>query len=391
MTAVTDDRLDVDSAAADEASWFPGWRPLAVPLLAWFASRLVSAAAIAVGNHLRRSQLVIDALHLWDGNWYLSAADGYTYPAADVAHTGQVNIAFFPLFPLLIRSVRDATGWTTLAASVLVTAVFGALAIVAIWLLVHRLAGREVADRAAMLIAFFPGTIALTLIYSEGVMLAAVAGCLLALLERRWITAGVLGALASAARPNGLAAAVACGIAAAIAILRDRDWRALLAPVLAPLGFVGYMAWLWAKTGSATIWFRVQREGWGEGIDWGRATFTEIRWWFPGLWRELDFMTIPFIVHLRLAGLVVLVIALVAMFRWRPPAIIWGYTLGVLAPCLLSQTLGARPRFLFTAFPLVVALAWWARGMWFSALLACSAILLAVTTIIYTHPGVVAP
>ena len=390
MTAVTD-RIQADPTAADDESWFPGWRPLAVPLLAWFASRVLTVAAIAVGNHLRRSQLVIDALHLWDGNWYLSAADGYEYPSALVEHTGQINIAFFPLFPLLIRLVRGVTGWTTLASSVLVTIVFGALAIVVIWLLVHRLAGREVADRSALLISFFPGTIALTLIYSEGVMLVAVAGCLLALTQRRWVLAGLLGAAASAARPNGLAAAAACAIAALLALRDDRDWGALVAPILAPLGFLAYMAWLSVNTGSPTIWFRVQREGWGEGIDWGRTTFAEIQWWIPHLWQDLNFLNIPFIVHLRLAGLVVLVLALIAMIRWRPPAILWGYTLAVLAPSLLSQTLGARPRFLFTAFPLIVAIAWWARGVWFSAVLACSAVLLALTTIIYTTPGVVAP
>lgn len=391
MTAVTD-RPRAKHAAPDEREWFPGWRLLLTPLLAWFASRFVSLASIAVGNHLRADfSRVAAALRIWDGNWYLEAAEGYAYPDVSAPNLGQIDIAFFPLFPILIRVVQGITGWTPLAAAVLVTGIFGATAIVAIWLLVHRISGREVADRAAMLIAFFPGTIALTLVYSEGVMLTAAAGSLLALLHRKWWLAGLLGALASAARPNGIAVALACGVAALIAIRRDRDWTSLAAPAIAPLGMVAYLGWLWANTGAANVWFRVQKEGWGEGIDFGKRTAVEFWDFYSRLPTDLDFLNIPFIVHLRAVGLLLVIATLVLMVRWRPPAIIWAYTIGILLPSLLSQTLGARPRFIFTAFPLLVALAWQVRGAWYSAVLGCFAVLLALSTIIYTTPGVVAP
>jgi hypothetical protein len=391
MTVVTD-RPRAKHAVAEERTWFPGWRPLVTPLLAWFSSRVVMLAAIAVGNHLRGDgQRVVDALHRWDGTWYLRATAGYNYPDVSVPELGQVNIAFFPLFPFLIRVVRSLTGWTPLAASLVVTAVFGALAIIAIWLLVHHISGRDIADRAALLVAFFPGTIALTMVYSEGVMVTAAAGCLLALLHRNWWMAGVLGALASAARPNGIALALACAVAACMAIARDREWRALVAPALAPLGMIGYLGWLWANTGAANVWFRVQDEGWGEGIDFGARTVGDLTTWYARLPRDLDFLNIPFIIHLRAVGLIFVIVTLVLMIRWRPPAVIWAYTIGILAPSLLSQTLGARPRFIFTAFPLVVALAWSVRGVWYSAVLASTAVLLALSTIIYTTPGVVAP
>ena len=391
MTAVAD-RPRAGAVAARDKSWFPGWRPLVTPLLAWLASRLVSLMAIAVANHLRGDgQRVADALHLWDGNWYLDAAAGYKYPDVTAPDLHQVNIAFFPAFPFLIRVVRSVTGWTPLTAGIVVTAVFGALSIVAIWLLTNRIGGRELADRAAMLVAFFPGTIALTLVYSEGVMLTAAACCLLALVDRRWVLAGFLGALAAAARPNGIAAAAACGVAALLAIWRSRDWRALLAPVIASMGLVLYLVWLWAATGAWNVWFRVQDEGWGEGIDFGAAAWRDISKWYWRLPQDLDFLNIPFIVHMRAVGLIFLVVAIVCMVRWRPPAILWAYAGIVMALSLLSQTLGARPRFIFTAFPLVVAVAWQLRGAWYSAALGASAVMLALTTIIYTTPGVVAP
>lgn len=391
MTAVAD-RPRAGAVAARDGSWFPGWRPLVTPLLAWLASRLVSVTAMSVANHLRGDgQTIVDALQRWDGGWYLDAAGGYTYPDVTAAELYQVDIAFFPLFPFLIRAVHMITGWTPMTAGIVVSAVFGALSIVAIWLLINRVSGREVADRAAMFVAFFPGSIALSLIYAEGVMLTAAACCLLALVERRWVLAGVLGALATAARPNGIAAAAACGVAALIAIYRSRDWRALLAPVIASLGLVLYLVWLWAVTGAWNVWFRVQKDGWGEGIDFGASTWRDISQWYWRLPQDLDFVEIPFIVHMRAVGLILLVPAVVCMVRWRPPAILWTYAGTVMALSLFSQTLGARPRFLFTAFPLVVAVAWQLRGTWYSAALGASGALLAVTTIIYTTPFVVAP
>ena len=391
MTTVTD-RPRAGAAVAGSRSWFPGWRPLAVPLLAWASSRLVVLAAIAVANHLRADgQRVADALHFWDGNWYLDAAGGYTYPNLNVPDVGQIDIAFFPLFPALIRAAETITGWTPLAAAVLVTSIFGATSIVAIWMLVNRISGREVADRAAMLVAFFPGTIALTLIYSEGVMLTAAALSLLALIDRRWVLAGVFGALASAARPNGIAVAAACGVAALIAIHRRREWKALAAPAIAPLGMLLYLGWLWAATGAANVWFRVQDEGWGEGIDYGASTARDFTQFYFRLPRDLDFLNIPFIVHMRALGLIFVVISAVLLVRWRPPAAVWIYAVAVMAMSLLSQTLGARPRFIFTAFPLIVAVAWSVRGAAYSAVLASTAVLLAAAAVIYTWPGVVAP
>jgi hypothetical protein len=391
MTAVTQ-RPEADEAAAEHHAWFPGWRPLISPAAAWATSRVLSFAAIAVGYHLRdQPDPVNQALRDWDGNWYLEAANGYDYPVVTADPIGTSDIAFFPVFPLLIRSVAAVTGWTPYAAGIFVTAVFGLLAIVAIWLLMNAISGPEVADRTAWLMAFFPGSIALTLIYSEGVMLAAVAACLLALVQRRWVLAGILGAVASASRPNGIAIAVACGVAALLAIHRDRDWRSLAAPALAPMGFVLYMAWLWAQTGSPTVWFRVQREGWYERIDWGRTQWGEITLWIPRLFTDLSFREIWLLHHVKVSGVLFIIVTLVLLYRWKPPAILVAYALPVIVLALISATLGARPRFIFTAFPLIAALAWSVRGLGYQVVLTSFAMLFGFMSIAYTTARVVVP
>src|SRR5205807_7473706 len=97
---------------------------------------------------------------------------------------------------------------------------------------------------------FFPGSIVLTPFYTEGLLIALVLGCLLALLHDRWWTAGVLAALATATRPNAVVIVACCACAAAVAIRRRRDWRPLVAPLLAPTGLLAYFSFLWLRTGS---------------------------------------------------------------------------------------------------------------------------------------------
>jgi hypothetical protein len=68
--------------------------------------------------------------------------------------------------------------------------------------------------------------------------------------------------------------------------------------------------------------------------------------------------------------------ALAVLVRARPPEPVLVYTAGVLLLALLSQTLGARPRFLLTAFPLVTVLGRSLRGNAYTVAVACSAVLL---------------
>jgi Gpi18-like mannosyltransferase len=326
-------------------------------------------------------------LRSWDGAWYLDVArHGYPHsvPTLD-GHAAQSTIAFFPLFPLLVRAVAALPGVSYLAAGVAVATVCGLVACLLIWHIAALVADREAADRAVALFAFFPGSFVLSLPYSESLMLVLAAACLLFLLQRRWLGAGVAAALATATRPNAVVL-VACCTVPAIAALhhRTKDWRrALIAVALAPVGILTFFAFLAARTGTKAAWFRVQHDGWGE-----RMSLT-------GTWQKVHF-----VLHhgardanlfLTVMGTLFVVVALVAMVRNRQPVVLVAYTIGILGLALLSRTLGARPRFVLTAFPLFIALAARLRprayGMW----LAASAGLLGSLTILSLAAGAFTP
>ncbi len=249
------------------------------------------------------------------------------------------------------------------------------------------------ADRAAILFCLFPSAYVFTLAYAEGLAVTLAAACLLALFKRHWLLAGTLAMLATVTRPNALALALACAVAAGVYIWQERSWRslrALVAPALAPLGFVGYLVFLQINLGDWTLWRQLQKDVWQQELDFSRDfVFEELPQWQEHLgnrnWQFWDPML----------GLVIIIVSLLLMWRWRAPLILWAYTGGVLFFSLAYSQVGTRTRFLLMAFPLVMAIAVHLRGRWnvYALALAASAGLLVLFTsqALVEGPGSIVP
>ncbi|MGI8686251.1 MAG: mannosyltransferase family protein [Acidimicrobiales bacterium] len=355
-----------------------------MPAAIFLSSRLVTMAAAHVAR-LMKPQPLTAVLSRWDGQHYLEIArNGYpsTLPPGTGAASQSVH-AFFPGFPLLLRAVARTTGLAENTAGVVTTIAMATLAAVVIWLLARDLAGEAVATRAVLLFAFFPGSFVLGLIYSEGVFLVFAAGCLLALHRRRWVVAGLAAAVCGATRPTGLVLALCCAWAAVEAVRSRRQWSALVAPALAPLGFLAWSLYLAARTGSATAWLRSQEDGWGQGFDFGAHTARTIGNFFVHPIDDFNRTVCVVTIFVVIAGLVFL-------WRMRPPAVQWIYTAGILVPSLFSAILTSTPRFTLTAFPLLIGAARSLGGNVFAVVLAVSAglmgmlALVAATSLLFT-------
>jgi hypothetical protein len=312
-------------------------------------------------------------LTAWDGGWYLLIARR-GYPTSLVPAPGQSDHAFFPLYPLLIRGLHAVTGGSLDRAAVAVTVVVSAAAMVVIWLLVERLTDTPTATRSIAFISFFPWAFIFSFAYSEGLLLLLAAVCLLALLDERWLVAGVAAGLASAARPNGFVLALPCAWAALGAIRRARDWRSLVAPVLAPTGILAFFAYLQVRTGDFMANLHARSRGWAyDGIGFfhrptpGKVLSAFLAHPFHDVDKLVSFLSIAFIL-----------VALGLMLWWRPPAVVWLYVLPLVVLALWFDTYVSMARFALTAFPLLVAVARPVKGAAFYALLGASAALMAV-------------
>lgn len=325
--------------------------PLAHSLGWYLASRLlvlvVAGLAVLVHSDVSGSRLV----SAWDARYYLSIID-HGYPSVVPEIDGQAGLtplAFFPLFPALAAAVAWLSHVPNAVAAIAVSLAFGALATVLVSRLAARLTDEGTARRVTVLFCLFPGSAVFSIGYSESLMIVLVAGCLLALLDHRWLLAGVAAGLATATRPNAAGLVIACAAASAVAIRSRRDWRSLAAPLLAPVGIAGFLAFVDWYTGERGVWFRIQREAWGQEFDFGVNT-AKTAW---------NFVIDPFvdprqIVVMVLLGFTVAATAVFMSRRWPLPVTI--YTLSVVALSIGSTIDIVRPRAILTAFPLLIGL-----------------------------------
>ena len=141
-------------------------------------------------------------------------------------------------------------------------------------------------------------------------------------------------------------------VGALVAAVRRRDgWRPWAAALVAPLGLLGYLAWVADALGRADGWFYMQRNGWYLRFDGGSATVHTFvhRVLLQATWLEL------YEVSAILLASVLLVMLLAFL---RPPWPLIAYAAG-----LLVLTIGgagyyhSKSRFLLPAFPLLMPVA----------------------------------
>ena len=289
--------------------------------------------------------------HSW--SWHILIMDTGWYRAiAQYGYAGDPHrVAFFPLFPLLIHSASYLTGGNYLLAGLITMIACGAASAVAVWALADKVCGRRVADRAVLLYCFFPGAMTFSILYSEPLAVALGAGALLALVNRRWLLAGIIGGLATAERPTLVVLVVVAGVAAIQAIWARREWRSLVAPALTPVGILSYFGYIGHHFHNYGVWFAIERKVWGQHFD-GGVSALRLVFWLDRFDRShtglVVTLTITFVV-----GLVGILLMLAA--RLPLPLTLFGVLTILLA--FTSTEAHLRPRLVWAAFPIFIGAA----------------------------------
>jgi hypothetical protein len=243
---------------------------LRYPLAVYLASRLLYLA-VAVADLFIRGGSLPRELRNWDGKWYVLLAEhGYphTLPTVYGAH-GWSTLGFEPLYSILMWAGGVVLPRGVEASGLLISLLGGAIATVEISLLARRWWGESASRRGVVFFCFFPGTIVFSMVYTEGLTLALVAGALLCLEDRRWILAGLLAGAATAVEPVAFAIIPACAAASLAEVWRQgrlnrAALRSLWAPLLSPWGAIATGGFLWYWTGTPLATFDTQRIAWGE-------------------------------------------------------------------------------------------------------------------------------
>jgi hypothetical protein len=334
----------------------------------------------------------------WDGEHYVAlAAGGYLQPPDNVSP------AFFPLYPILIRTSAELFGGPISPPALSVWAVLLSLITLPFALyFVYKLAesgwGERAARAAVLTLALFPTSFFFNAAYTESLFLALSAGSLWALRVRRDLfLACLLAGLATATRNVGVFLLVPL----AYEWFRNASeyrWRvAYLA--LAPSGLFAYAAYLWWRFGDPFL-FYTEQSRWGReatgpldsllsalsrgGESLGRL-FSPRLWADPSLGRVADALGAANNAY-NLVFLGLALALLVAGLRVLPPDLSAYAFLLILPPTLFGTPQGplmGLPRYVLVAFPLFVVLGVLLQerrllGVWLASSAAASLVLCAL-------------
>jgi hypothetical protein len=280
----------------------------------------------------------------FDGLWFMRIAAGGYHPADGSA-------AFFPLFPLLIRTVSFLIGGHTFAAAMLVSNGSFAAALCVLYLLTAEERSVRTARTTVVLMAIFPSALFFFAPYSEPVFLLAVLVAFRAARRGRWLLAGVAALLAGLTRNVGIV------LAPALLVEALQQWRdggrppfAGIAAAAGPVVGAGlYAAYWYERIGDALAPIHLQAN-WLREFSWPWATL------FHATKDMLDYAGIRDGGYWAIDWLIVvpfLAASLYAAVRYRPSygAYLWGGLLIPLFYVFASRPLMSMPRFLLPLFP----------------------------------------
>lgn len=325
-------------------------RYAAPALLAYAAVRVLGLLVLAVWARREHRELWHLLAESWDCDWYLRiAADGYADTLGHAFDTN--NLAFFPLFPLLIRAgdallpaPRGGVG-LALAVGCSFLAAWG------IFKVGDRLHGRRAGALLVTLWACLPVGLVQWMGYTESLFTALATWSLYAVLTGRWVWAGALAALAGLTRPTGIAVAAAVSVTALLALRRRFDARALTGALLAPLGWLAYVGWVGARLGRWDGYFAVQKL-WHNEWDGGIGT---LRWMKQLFLVERPQLFLVLVTLVLLGALVLYVLSVTGREQPLPLLVFTGLLVAIVLGS--SGVYFPRARFLLPAFPLLLPVA----------------------------------
>jgi hypothetical protein len=439
-----DDADDPEEGPPDAAPdpWFPvtRWLGMAAVLATtvWFsANHLPRNAGYPIQQPARfLGDFLLEGWMRWDGGWYVTiAAGGYSYEPDRMS-----SVAFFPAYPMALRLlqhlVRDPA--FVLPGIVLSLACgLGGVVLLHRWcrvVLARRGAGRpeRTARTTVLVVLVYPYAWYLYgAVYADALFLLCAVGAFVLVERDRPVLAGIVAAVATAARPVGVGLAI--GLAAVLLERREvirlhfaeqaastgwrQAWRtARAAPgstlrrvlavrvqlrrlrpadagVLTAIGgLVAWMAYLQVAFGDRLLFAKTQSApGWDQGQ--GPRTWLKIPW--LGLARRLPmFVADPhlhwdrLIYTLGITFQALLVVGALCLLPAVVRRVGWGYALyvvGVVAvPILGSKDWQGTGRYLLAAFPVLLVvggrLAGWAPSRRRSLLGVSAALLVFLTS-----------
>ncbi len=354
------------------ASWLRGLPPWILPVV---SSRVLLFLSVAVGLiawPVREAPFGVRSLGTpskisafpdwvwldgwvrWDSAWYFSVAKSGYYFDPGI----ESNVAFFPLYPLVVRAVSAPFSLMLdeprafYAAAIVVSLVAFFVGAKYLHALSEKILDPQAAARVSWFFCLAPWSLFFGAAYSESLYFALAVCAISEAIDRRFVRASIFAALAALCRSVGLVVAVAVALEFFLRrpfSARPKEVLALSLPVVALLS---HMAYLGVVVGDPVAFLHVQ-----DAPLWGRT---------PGLPPILDTLalvddeSIPLDTRVALSlaplgVLATLLLSLVAFARVRPSLGLFGVL--SMATVLSAGSWDSTGRYTCVVFPAFLALA----------------------------------
>jgi Gpi18-like mannosyltransferase len=297
---------------------------------------------------------LLDIWGRWDTGWYLGIVK-YGYVIDGPLHSTQSNIAFFPLYPYLVKllALLIPGSQTRPRVLLLIGVIVSNLFLVGALLLLHKLIvttfnDQSLAQRSIQYLLFFPTGFFFSCFYTESAFLFLSVAAIYAATRRSWAAAGLSGGLLALTRPVG----VLVIIPLAWLYLESLDWKLvkirmnILWLLLVPAGLFSFLLVAYKLSGDFLAPLHVQQA-------WQRK--------FVMPWQTLispfgGNASVTFIEQVLVVGFIAL--ALLSLLK-LPSASYGLYSLLLIVVPLTSGTLMSTSRYLVVVFPVFILMAIW--------------------------------
>jgi hypothetical protein len=306
-----------------------------------------------LGNNTEpMGHMLYNAYTHWDArNYFYIAEHGYVTYAPE-----HKFIAFFPLFPWLVRALAYAFNNYYLVAGQIISFVSTLLAAWFLQLLVHLDDNDRRARRALLYLLFFPTAYFLAAPYTESLFLATALGAFWCARTGRWWQAGAFGLFCALSRIQGvvLFPALLIEIWLLWRVNKRWDWRWLWTLGI-PAGVLIYLGINYSLFRNPFAFTAMQREYW--------TNYAVVPW--EPVWNSLKYMLFDPVITAQgtyvevarfwgvVAALVLLWMCFKTKLRLSYQAFVWLQFIMV----MMSSFLMSLPRYLLCFFPFFIALA----------------------------------
>jgi hypothetical protein len=319
---------------------------------AWTVIRLIVIATVAVVE-IRRGTAPFRYFGAFDSVWFANiATNGY-----DHGGEGLTSLAFFPLYPFLIRVGLWVTPLNPAQVGIAVAMVSGMAAAWALCVIAKMVSPKwpMAGPFLAIAWALVPEGTVESMGYSESLFTALAAWTLVFALKRDWGWAGLFCLLAGATRLTAPALIAPVMLACVIALVRarGRSVKAWIGLVASPVGWLTYIVWSGLRVGSVTGYSEIQMTNWNH-----RPHLEQ-----HSLWRDVITMIhgeTKLAMWVTLAWLAFAAVMIIFLIMDRKPWLLTAFAALTVIGSVATMDIGqfwVLTRYLIPAFPILIPLA----------------------------------